>query len=103
MPAGSVAVLRVTYFTDVLLKWRDGCHGSGASCFCSSFLSQGDTEPQHSLAGGGDKGGVGGCLQHALLPGLTGQGRIWSTAGTSLFGARPGAARPWPSPAASLT
>ena len=50
----------VAHFTDVLLKCRDGCPWLWSQSFLNQLPLPGDTEPQHSLAAGGDKGGFGG-------------------------------------------
>lgn len=69
------STFRVAHFTDVLLKWRDGCPWLWSQLFLLQLPLPGDIEPQHSLAGAGDKGGVVGVLTaYSLLPGLTGQG-----------------------------
>lgn len=67
------STFRVAHFTDVLLKCRDGCPWLWSQSFLLQLPLPGDTEPQDSLAGGGDKGGVGGLTACSLLPGLTGQ------------------------------
>lgn len=86
------STFRVAHFTDVLLKWRDGSPGSGASCFCSSFLSQGTLSLSTALLGVGIRVGLGVAYSVLSASWINWSRRIWSTAGTELFRARPGAA-----------
>ena len=74
------------------MKCRDGCPWLWSQSFLLQLPLPGDTEPQDSLARGGDKGGVRGAYSVLSASWINWSRPIWSTAGAELFRARHGAA-----------